>query len=40
VTGNADDTGDTQRADDRQSDVESSGSDTDEDNVEDMLAAI
>jgi len=37
VTSNADDTGDTQRADDQQSDVESSGSNSDEDNVEDKV---
>ena len=40
VTGNADDTGDTQRTDDRHSDDESSGSDSDEDNVEDKVRGL
>ena len=40
MTGNADDTGDTQHADDQQSDVKSSGSDSDEDNVEDKVRGL
>jgi len=40
VTGSADDTGDTQHADDQQSDVKSSGSDSDEDNVEDKVRGL